>query len=92
MKKKSYKPYAIEFSEGQGFMTFHCSTKEIAFREIKLAACELGLEDKIVFDKVELNRMYYCKYCETNTTSEPNCYDCGRDLPPQGRQTFTYYF
>lgn len=88
------KPHAYPFTDGDGFYTVRCKTKEQA----KTAMEEWMKNDpeydgvEIKLDEIQQETAYHHRKCGYTTLGENLCGDCGEQTRGNGRITFAYYF
>ncbi len=94
MTTKNKGPVAHRFTDGDGFFTERCKTKEQA----KAAMEEWFKNDpeyegfEIKLEDIHEEVAYYHRKCGYTSLGENICGECGEPTRGNGRLTFAYYF
>lgn len=85
MKEAFYSDY-----DGSEVLWSYAKTKEKAYLEMILCMLRRIDSRPINFDKVELERVYYCNNCEFSSSGENICCECGEVINKKGRHIYQY--
>lgn len=88
------KPEAHRFTDGDGFYTVRCKTKEQA-RDAMLAYMKNDSDYEgyeITIEDIHEEIAYLHRKCGYTTLGENMCGECGEPTRGNGRKTFAYYF
>lgn len=94
MGKRDRKPTAYTFTDGDGFYTERCKTKE----EAKMAMEAYMKNDpeyegtEIKLEDIHEETAYLHRKCGYTSLGENLCGECGEPTRGNGRRTFAYYF